>query len=158
MTWKDIEEYRFYRLYSIDLESAKQTLSMIARYRRKDIRYAILRDFIVVYGRPFSGNRGRVWHSHRLREAIVPAEHRALHGELLALRNRAFAHTDHDYFDPRIAQWPSKSGRKAYPMSFKVPPYADLERRFKAMTILVAAVEAAVNAWVEAFHVRLDAL
>jgi|GEM_PF-4098680 len=72
MTDADIEKYYFYRLYSIDLDSTKYSLRVLKRYRRKDVRHCLLRDVVVSYVRPFSGNKGQVIPKHKLTKKVVP--------------------------------------------------------------------------------------
>ena len=134
------EQYYFYRLYSIDLDTTLHTLQLLKRYRRKDVRYCILRDIVVSYARPFSGNRGDQSHNHSLKKKLVPTEFRALHEELLRLRCQQFAHTDKTYYKPKKVNW-SKAGRKWYPISFKGYDYSTLDGQVRKIEQMVKAVE-----------------
>ena len=58
MTKADMERYYFYRLYVIDFDAAKHTFEVLRRYKRNDIRFYLLRDLVMCYSRPFSGNKG----------------------------------------------------------------------------------------------------
>lgn len=107
---KEDIQYRFYRLYSVDLDSARYSLRMLRRYRRSDIRFCILRDLIVSYARPFSGNKGPTGGEHSLSVKYVPTKHRPLHSELIDLRRQVFAHTDFTYHDPRLSKWDTAQG------------------------------------------------
>lgn len=155
MTDKEFEDYCFYRLYSIDFNSARNSVRLVRRYRRKDIRYCVLSEVTVTYARPFSANRGRLWRSHRLPETIVPGKFQTLHAELMKLRNEAFAHTDLGFRRPRLARWATKS-RPIYPMSFANPDFAALDHRVDDVEQLVMAVESVVNAWAKAFEERFE--
>ena len=158
VTRKDAENYRFLRLYSIDLEMAKQSCDLLARQSDLEVRYCILRDIVVTYSRPFSKNIGRVFRRHALPERIVPAAMRALHAELVNLRHQAFAHTDHDFRNPQIARFPRKGGGGAYAMSFRNPAYEDLNRRVPEIRELVVSVEQGVNAKAREFELTFDQL
>lgn len=158
LTHLQTEEYRFYRLYSIDLDGARQSARLLRRYKRSDVRFSILRDVIVTYSRPFSVNRGKFMKTHSLKQKIVPAAMRPLHRELVGLRNKAFAHTDHSFRDPQLMEIPRRSGPLRFGMGFANPPYESLSRRAGEIEALVTAVEAAVNAWVDAFHARIEPL
>ena len=68
------ELYHFLKLYSVDFYSAKHIRQVLKRYRRKDVRYCILRDLIVTYCRPFSGNKGDKIANHKLTIQVVPRE------------------------------------------------------------------------------------
>jgi hypothetical protein len=142
---REDEHYRFQRLYSIDLDMVEHDLALLRRYRRQDIRYCILRDIVVTYARPFSANRGEHFRNHSLRESFVPAESRQLHAWLISLRNQLLAHTDYSHHKPTVGRWPMGS-RYAYPMSFRVPDYARLERETDNIRELVSKVVTALNA------------
>jgi len=100
MTDTDIEKYYFYRLYSIDLDSTKHSLCVLKRYRREDVRHCLLRDIVVSYARPFSGNKGQDIPKHKLTKKVVPRNLCQLHDDLIKLRNQLFAHTDYTYRRP----------------------------------------------------------
>lgn len=158
VTNRDTENYRFLRLYSIDLDMARQTCDLLARQNSAELRHCILRDLVVTYARPFSANRGRVFRRHRLENDVIPVGMLALHTELLSLRDQAFAHTDHDFRKPRIARWPGKSGRASYPMSFSNPAYDSLLTQLASIGELIIAVETKVNETIRVFESTLDQL
>jgi len=136
----DEEQYYFYRLYSIDFDMTQHTLRLLKRYRRQDVRACILRDIVISYSRPFSGNRGENTRNHQLEKRFVPRELRALHKELLRLRSKQFAHTDRTYYKPKAVNW-SRPGRKWFPMSFKSYDYSELDSQVSRIERLVATVE-----------------
>jgi hypothetical protein len=113
-----IEKYHSYRLYSIDLDTALHSIRVLKRYRREDVRYCLLRDIVVSYARPFSGNKGETIPKHTLSKKEVPKHLRPLHGELIDLRNQLFAHTDFTYRRPKAVNW-STPGHKWFPMTFR---------------------------------------
>ena len=153
MRQRDDEQYYFYRLYSIDFDTTRHALRVLKRYRRQDVRVCILRDTVVSYARPFSGNRVEKTRNHQLRRKFVPAEFRALHEELLRLRCEQLAHTDRTYYKPKVANW-SKPGRKWFPMSFRGYDYSKLDSQVPNIERLVAAVERNLQSEIAAIESR----
>jgi hypothetical protein len=153
MKQPDEEQYYFYRLYSIDFGATKHTLRVLKRYRRQDVRASILRDIVVSYTRPFSGNRGENTRNHQLGKRFVPPEFQALHEELLRLRCEQFAHTDRTYYKPKAANW-SRLGRKWFPMSFRGYDYSKLDAQVSSIERLVAAVERNLQLEIDAIENR----
>ena len=145
MTPQQFEQYCFYRLYSIDLDTVRHSLRMLKRYRRQDVRHSILRDVVVGYARPFSGNKGKLFNKHQLSTKTVPSELRSLHSEMLDVRMRILAHTDYEFRNPRLARWPTSIG-PIFPMSFRVYDIGKLDTRLPEIERLVKAVESSVNA------------
>ena len=137
---KEKEQYHFFRLCSIDLDTAKHILRVLKRYRRKNVRYCILRDLVVTYCRPFSGNRGIEIKKHTLPNKFVPQHLRSLHDELIDFRNRLFSHTDFTYRGPKVLNWSTES-YKWFPMQFRGFDYDKLDKRVAKITKLVQAVE-----------------
>jgi hypothetical protein len=138
------ENYRFLRLHSIDMNTAIGTLKMLKRYRRDDIKVALLRDISVIYSRPFSGNRGKTCKNFLSEKKYVPIEYRDLHDKLLDLRNKEFAHTDAIFHDPKFMKW---EGDKdvAFLMTFKTFDYLDLLRNLKNIEALINSVETNID-------------
>ena len=134
------EKYYLYKLYSVDFDSAKHILKVLKRYRRKDVRYCILRDLIVTYCRPFSGNKGDKITNHKLTIKVVPKELRPLHKELLDYRNQLFAHTDYTYRRPRVVNW-STDTYKWFPMALRSFDYGKLDNRISEISKLIQSVE-----------------
>jgi hypothetical protein len=143
-----IEKYHSYRLYSIDLGSALHPLRVLKRYRREDVRYCLLRDIVVSYARPFSGNKGEKIPKHTLTKKVVQKELRPLHCELIDARNRLFAHTDFTYRRPKTVDL-STSGRKWFPMSLRSYDYGKLDRRVLEIEKLIASVTANLQSEIE---------
>jgi len=144
MTEKEFEKYCFLRLHSIDMDTAYHTIKMIKRYKRDDIKVALLRDIAVTYARPFTGNKGIKISKHFLSESHVPKQFKSLHKKLLELRNRQFAHTDFRFHKPKVMRWSGDTG-KAYPMSFKSFDYLGLLRQLPEIEKLIKAVESSIN-------------
>jgi len=140
------------------MEMAKQACDLLETQSDLAVQYALLRDLVVTYARPFSTNRGRTHKRHKLREEIVPAEMNPLHSELMTLRDQSFAHTDHDFRKPQIARWPRKGGGATYGMGFANPPYQSLLARLAEIRQLTVVVEAAINARARAFELEFNQL
>jgi hypothetical protein len=139
MTESDMEKYYFYRLYSIDFDTTKHTLGVLRRYKRKDVRFCLLRDVVVCYSRPFSGNKGKTITKHYLPKSFVPKHLRSFHEELITIRNQLFAHNDYTYRRPKVANW-STPTQKAFPMSFRGYDYDKLDSRIVEIEELVKVV------------------
>jgi len=142
------EQYHFLKLYSVDFDSAKRILQVLKRYRRKDVRYCILRDLIVTYCRPFSVNKGDKITKHTLTVKVVPKELRPLHNELLAIRNQLFAHTDYTYRQPKVVNW-STDTYKWFPMQFRGFDYGKLDNRIPEISKLIQSVESNLQARID---------
>jgi len=150
VTPEELETFCFLRLYSSDLNDCRHVIRMIRRYRKKDVRYALLRDLAVAYSRPFSGNSRRLKGKHSLSESYVPAEHKGMHRRLFDLRNFQFAHSDMKFHDPKIA----KIGY-IIATSRKSVDFAYLDRSLKEIERLVVAVEENINNAAAALGARL---
>jgi len=151
MSPTEFESYRFLRLYSIDLDTATKAIAVVQRYKRGDVQAALLRDVAVTYARPFSVNRGVEIPKHQLPIRHVPKTARALHKELLDLRNWQFAHTDLKFHDPKVARF-GTAAKPWYPMSFKSFDYQGLLRRLPDIKALVEAVEHSVNTEIQRYE------
>lgn len=134
------EKYCFLRLYSIDLDTALQSIKVIRRYKKTDVLYPLLRDIAVTYARPFSGNNGKHLRSHTLSlRNHVPRLSRELHNELIRLRMEQFAHTDINFYRPKVAKF---QGAIApwFPMAFKGYDYGALLGRLTQIEELIREV------------------
>ena len=151
MSQQQLEQYYFFRLYSIDLDSAKHILCVLKRYRRKDVRYCLLRDLVISYCRPFSGNKGDKISKHVLTKKVVPKDLRPLHDELVKVRNQLFAHTDYTYRRPKVTNW-STDSYKWFPMSFRGFDYNKLDVRVSEINQLVSAVERNLQTKIDRIH------
>lgn len=145
---KEKEQYYFLKLYSVDLGMVKHILRVLRRYRRKDVRYCLLRDMVVSYCRPFSGNKGDKILKHKLNKKVVPKDRRPLHDELVNLRNRLFAHTDYTYRQPRVVNCSTET-YKCFPMQFRGFDYNKLDMRVSEIEMLVQAVVKNLQARIE---------
>ncbi|MBM1189342.1 hypothetical protein [Pseudomonas weihenstephanensis] len=137
-----IENYYFHRMYSIDLDTALHTLQTLKRYKRLDVRYALLRDLTVSYARPFSVNKGKLAKHTLGVKKYVPKEMVPLHEELVRLRMQQFAHTDLNYYNPKA----SSLGAGPLGMMFRGFDYAALLAKLPEIEALIWAVEGSVHA------------
>lgn len=140
----DFEEYLFLRMFSMDIDDVRYGLAEFEKPEFSPLRYRLLRDAIVSYGRIFSKNYGKKIRRHSAPISFVPAEHLALHKELISLRDQRFAHSDLTVANPRIARWKTKNGW-AYPISFKGFGYERFEQRLDQMRKLVRVVRDAIE-------------
>jgi hypothetical protein len=134
-----LEQYKFYRLCEHDFDMAIHTLKILRRYKRSDVRNALLRDITVAYAKPFSTNRGAL-SQHSLSLKHVPLPMRGLHKELIDLRNQLFAHTDLTFKNPKVANW-SSGKHKWFPMSFRGFDYNNLNKRVNEISNLIYSVQ-----------------
>ena len=138
---KLLEKYKFYRLCSIDFDTTIHSTRILKRYKRLDVRYALLRDITVTYARPFSKNKGKLFPSHTLKaNEFVPREARELHNELIDLRNQSFAHTDIPYYNPKVINW-SSPGVNWFPMAFRGSKLENLNKKTDDLLYLVKNVQ-----------------
>lgn len=151
MTEIEFEKYCFLRLHSIDMDTALHTLKLIKRYKRDDIRIALLRDLAVIYARPFSGNRGEKIPKHTLSEIHVPKSAKTIHKKLLELRNCQLAHADLSFHKPKVLRWRADGGN-TYPMSFKAFDYQGLLRQLSPIEALITSVEANISSEVKSYE------
>jgi hypothetical protein len=141
------EPYYFLRMYSVDFSTARGAIKVLKRYRRPDVQYALLRDLIVVYVRPFSTNQGPLSKHTLSVKQHVPTLMKPLHNELVRVRMEQFAHTDLTYYSPETLAFKGPNGEfHGYAMMFKGYDYAALLNKLPQIEELVRAVESSVNA------------
>ena len=135
------QQYVFLRFATADLEQSLRSLAMISRYRKSDVISVLIRDAVVAYGRPFSGNYGPIANKKNLRlpGSYVPQALKSVHDRSLSLRNQAFAHTDLAPFDPRLSRFGTKPNH-FYPIRLTPVPFASLRAHAKAMPPLIRLV------------------
>ena len=141
---KYIEQYLFLRLSQHDIQQAIQTLSILKRYKRKEVRYALLRDFAVTYSRPFSGSYGKVITNHKLQIKYVPIDQRDVHREIVKTRHQLFAHNELKHRDPKLANW-STPAKPWFPMSLKGFDYNKLDEKYADLLALAEIVLTNLN-------------
>lgn len=141
------EPYYFLRMYSVDFSTARVAIKVLKRYRRHDVQYALLRDLIVAYVRPFSTNKGpQSKHTLGVKQHVPPLM-KPLHEELVRVRMQQFAHTDLTYYSPSAMAFKGPNGEfYGYGMMFKGYDYAALLRKLPEIEELIRAVESSVNA------------
>jgi len=141
------EPYYFLRMYSVDFSTARAGIKVLKRYRRADVQYALLRDLIVAYVRPFSTNKGTQSKNVLSTKKHVPALMKPLHDELVRARMQQFAHTDLTYYSPTTMAFKGSNGEfHGFGMMFKGYDYAALLGKLPQIEKLICAVESSVNA------------
>jgi hypothetical protein len=151
MTDADFEEYCFLRLYSIDLDTALNALRVTKRYKKLAVKCALLRDVTVTYGRPFSTNRGIEITKHQLSISHVPKNLRALHEELMQLRNNQFAHTDLKFHNPKVAKFGTRN-RPVFPMTFKNFDYQKIFERLNDVETLIKSIDTSITSKIQHYE------
>lgn len=149
------ELYKLYRLYIMDFDMALHTLDVLrkcakgtSRYRLlQKVRYCLLRDAVVSYARPFSGNRGILYPAHSLKECFIPKKFLGLHRKLFQLRLQLFAHTDLAFKDPKVAQF-----GKFFPISVKAFDYESLNEAVDQIHEMVSDVQNNLQVEIRAFE------
>jgi len=152
LTAAEEDTYTLYRLYQRDFDEALHTMRLMRRYRRPEVRYCLLRDAVIAYCRPFSGNRGHVHNRHKLPLRFVPRGSRSIHDDLVRRRHGLIAHTDIKERRPQIARWPAR-GRFVYLLGVAHGDWGSLDRKIGAVQALVEAVTASLAIEIE----RLEA-
>jgi hypothetical protein len=113
------EKYVFLRFATGDLEQAIRGLKELLECPSTSIKYALLRDSIVAYCRPFTKCRGKFHKQIRLEtEEFVPSVMAALHAQLIELRDQTYAHTDLEPRRPVLHMWRRPQGN-IFPIQFK---------------------------------------
>jgi hypothetical protein len=110
-------------------------------------QHALLRDVIVAYARPFSGNQGLDGSGQKnalSKQEHVPESMLSLHSALIKLRNEQFAHTDLKWYRPAVAKWKTDSG-PIFPMAFRRPDYEQWIPRLNEIKQLMDAVSKSVD-------------
>ena len=147
MTSLENEDYLFLRMYSVDLRTASYSMGVLSRTEAADARECILRDIVVTYARPFSGNRGTTARSHRLLDLlpdVITEERKTLHEKLMRFRDQLFAHTDLEAYKPKPVKW-ERDGHVTFPMTFWGLDYVGLEAQVEELWDLIETVKATVD-------------
>jgi hypothetical protein len=141
------EQYAFYRLASMDMDAAHNSLHLWHKNKNLVMRDILFRDAVISYMRPFSGSKGIYGGGYKISDKDVPVKYLKLHGKLDSLRNQLFAHTDITARKPGFTVW--GFGRGAPPMTFKGDSYNSLYRQIHDIWELVVGVKKNID-------VRLD--
>ncbi len=88
------EYYVFLKSCENDFRVALKSFTFIEDQEFSYHQLVYLRDAVVSYGRPFSGNKGIHTNRHRLEDDIVPKAYMELHSVIMNYRNTLFAHSD----------------------------------------------------------------
>lgn len=116
MNNKNEERYVFYRMATEDFRLAHRSIAMMSRYKRNDILMVLIRDAIVAYARPFSGNKGNYSRNLSVPKIMVPSDLLDIHRKTMQYRNQVFAHTDIPARDPDLGRW-AEGDLIGYPIS-----------------------------------------
>ena len=133
------EKYYFFRLYLMNFETVLESIRILHRYKRRDIRNCVIRDIVVSYARGFSGNKGTDIKNHMLTEKFIPKNLLSLHKELIDDRKKLFAHTDYTYYNPKAVNW-STIGQKWFPMSYRAFDYSQIDKQIPQIENLVKSI------------------
>ena len=151
VTEEEAEKLYFTWLYSIDLNTAQHILKTVSRHtsvgdQDKSLRYYMLMALVVTYMRPFSVNYGTVIEKDSLRQNdLVPPEYMGLHDRIKNYRNQQFAHTDVEYFKPRMGNL-GTIDQPHWTLSFRGSEFEFLDKNLQRIGELIGIVEARVNA------------
>jgi hypothetical protein len=101
----------------IDMERVQRSIEYLRGTEEMDLKAALFRDAVVSYAKPFSSNRySDQTKGLRISSDHVPKEQKALHDEILALRDELIAHTDMPVQNPKIEKYQDEVGQN-YSMS-----------------------------------------
>jgi hypothetical protein len=138
-------EYRRLRLFSIDMDGVRHGLRLLRRYRRNDVRFALLRDVVITYSRPFVATKSPRGGKFTLSLRYVPRALRSLHLDLVRVRNTLLAHSDLGTHRPQLLRsFPAP--RRVLGMSFTNPDYVGLLRQLDGISALAEGVDSALTA------------
>lgn len=99
----ETKNYPLYRLWSIDIENALYVLGYASNEDLpKVIRYALLRDAVVSYSKPFVQFRSL---PSLKKKGFVPKEYKQIHEKLLEFRNKVICHTDESFRSPKFMKY-----------------------------------------------------
>ncbi len=115
------ESYVLRHLALIDMERALRSLDYLNELKDEHLRQALFRDAVVSYVKPFSDNKGvHTKKGLKINETGVPKELKAVHKEIVDIRNELFAHMDITRQKPQLDVYKTK-GKKH--VSFTVTGY-----------------------------------
>jgi hypothetical protein len=135
------EEYIFLRLSEHDMEQAQETFILLRDNTKNNYFFPLIRDIVISYTRPFSGNRGIQKPKYKLpKKELVPKKFYPLHDSLIKFRDTMFAHTDIKAKEAKLGRW-NRAGQIIYPMSFKMTRYDDLRGDIENINDLIGAVK-----------------
>lgn len=133
------------KVYAADLALARRSGELAAGEEDPDVQAALLRDMVVSYGRPFSGNHVARGGLKRIPTTWIPESMAALHAELIQLRDRAFAHSDMDFRKPTVTGFVYSPGSFELRLELSDPDLVALRGRWAEVRSLIDAVEARIG-------------
>jgi hypothetical protein len=93
--------------------------------------------FVVTYCRPFT--RGEGWKILNIDTVGLTAEERSLHKDLLDLRHKVHAHTDHEKHDREL--WTSKESGKPFYIISRPPMHLDRDQLERSVLLIDKLIE-----------------
>jgi hypothetical protein len=90
----DEEYYVFLKACENDFRVSLKSFYFVDKQEFGFHQLVYLRDAVISYGRPFSGNRGVHKKVLRLEGDLIPVEFREIHLYAISLRDTLFAHSD----------------------------------------------------------------
>lgn len=147
----EMKRYGYHRLWDMDLDSAAHVLKLLKQTDVDAYRYPLLRDLVVTYCRPFVQTRK----APSLPENVAPKQYRDLHRQLLLLRNKQFAHSDHDLHMLKFG-WLNLRGGARLAMTFKTTDQLGVLARLDDVEALILAVQADLKERTRNIQYRLE--
>ena len=105
MGMKHDDQLALAHLALIDMDRVQKSIECLRDTHDKYLKSALLRDAVISYAKPFSGNRfSDQSKGLRISDNHVPKELADTHKEILALRDELIAHTDMTLQKPEIGK------------------------------------------------------
>ena len=139
---KWLEDYLALRVFEHDFEKAWKGLVLFKEYESQSrLAYALFRDVVIAYSRPFRRSIGKYKSYKILSSDYIPIGMLALHDELMTQRDTIFAHTDIAAKSPDLSRRRMNNGNGGYTfgMSFK---HENLDHFFRREDEIKALIEA----------------
>lgn len=132
------ENYVFHRFADANIFHALKAVGLVKTIEPIFAKYAVLRDLVVTYIRPFTPCFGK-FQKYKLEDELIPEEFLDLHKELYNLRCQVFAHTDLRVRNPVLHCWVGRNGTM-FPITFKGYDYEGLLKKIDPMEPLFSKV------------------
>jgi len=113
------ERYIFYWLAMVDMDRVLKCISYIESLEDDFLKDAMVRDAVVSYMRPFSGNEGiHQRKGLKVPTSSIPANLKSQHTEIETYRQKLFAHMDISFQSPKLECY-EINGKKHYSFTTK---------------------------------------
>jgi hypothetical protein len=149
---KRMDRYLSLRLSEHDMEQCCHSINMATALNDNRLIYPLMRDAVVSYCKPFSGNKGRggVKRSLSMKEWVLK-EHWELHRQLIEVRNLSFAHSDLEAKNPNLAM--SNNGVKVHVMmSFVGVQFEEFSKQKALIYSMAKGLQNRLWAELEKYH------